>query len=148
MASAYFIIPGNPQGKARARTFYNSKLGRTQSITPEKTVIYENLVKQMFIEHTGEARWFDKEPLSMWIKAFYPIPKSTSKKNRQLMIDGKILPTKKPDADNVAKVICDALNDVAYGDDTQIVKLTILKAYSAEPPRVEVLIENLELGGD
>ena len=147
MKSVYFTVDGPVVGKARARTFYNPKLGRSQSITPEKTVLYENLIKQSFTQQAyKDARWFDKEPLRMYIKAFYPIPKSTSKKNRQLMIEGKLFPTKKPDADNVAKVVCDALNGVAYGDDTQIVRLSVEKVYTDEPPMVQVLIE--EVGDD
>ena len=49
------------------------------------------------------------------------------------MLQGKILPTKKPDCDNIAKIICDALNGVAYDDDKQIVALKVTKIYSAEP---------------
>ena len=57
---AYFIVDGKPQGKARARTFYNPKLGRVQSMTPENTVLYENLVKQSFVQQTDkDARWFN-----------------------------------------------------------------------------------------
>ena len=145
--SAYFVIDGKPQGKARARTFYNPKLGRVQSMTPENTVLYENLVKQSFVQQADkDARWFNKEPLAVYITAFYPIPASTTKKDRQLICSGKLFPTKKPDADNVAKVICDALNGVAYGDDTQIIKLSILKAYTEEQPRVQVCIEEIKEG--
>ena len=145
--AAYFVIDGKPQGKARARTFYNPKLGRVQSMTPENTVLYENLVKQSFIQQADKAaRWFGKEPLAVYITAFYPIPASTTKKDRQLICSGKLYPTKKPDADNVAKVICDALNGVAYGDDTQIIKLLILKAYTEEQPRVQVCIEEIKEG--
>lgn len=142
-----FTIDGKPQGKARARTFYNPRLGRTQSVTPENTVLYENLVKQSFIQQSNEdCRWFNKEPLAMCITAYYPIPASTTKKDRQLIATGKLLPTKKPDVDNVAKVICDALNGVAYGDDTQIIKLVVLKAYTEGQPRVQVYIEEIEEG--
>ena len=145
--AAYFVIDGKPQGKARARTFYNPKLGRVQSMTPENTVLYENLVKQSFVQQADkDARWFNKEPLAVYITAFYPIPASTTKKDRQLICSGKLFPTKKPDADNVAKVICDALNGVAYGDDTQIIKLSILKAYTEEQPRVQVCIEEIKEG--
>lgn len=49
------------------------------------------------------------------------------------MLQGKILPTKKPDCDNIAKIICDALNGVAYKDDKQIVQLLVSKVYSVEP---------------
>ena len=144
---AFFSIDGKPQGKARARTFYNPKLGRVQSMTPENTVLYENLVKQSFVQQADrDARWFNKEPLAVSITAFYPIPASTSKKDRQLICSGKLFPTKKPDADNIAKVICDALNGVAYGDDTQIIKLAVLKAYTEGQPRVQVCIEEIKEG--
>lgn len=58
------------------------------------------------------------------------------------MLDGKILPAKKPDIDNVVKAVLDALNGVAYRDDTQVVELHVRKSYS-EKPRVEVSIEKI-----
>ncbi|WP_334299865.1 RusA family crossover junction endodeoxyribonuclease [Anaerobutyricum hallii] len=51
-------------------------------------------------------------------------------------------PTKKPDLDNVIKSILDALNKVAYHDDTQIVSLSMEKFYS-DSPRVEVTINSI-----
>jgi len=57
--------------------------------------------------------------------------KSTSKKKRQQMLDGEILPLKKPDMDNIVKVIADALNSVAYQDDSQVVFVKAKKVYSA-----------------
>lgn len=142
--SITFTVPGNPQGKARARTFYNQKLGRSQSITPEKTVLYENLVKQCFTANC-DGGFFDKEPLVMMVIAYFPIPKSTTKKDRGLIAEGLLFPTKKPDADNIAKVICDALNGVAYGDDTQVVSLTVMKEYTDAEPRVEVYIDEAKI---
>lgn len=139
---ADFMIEGKPQGKARARTFYNPKLGRSQSVTPENTVLYENYVKQCFVQQTKETeRWFNGEPLYMYISARFPIPKSTTKRDRQLIGEGKLFPTKKPDGDNIAKVICDALNGVAYSDDTQIVKLVVSKIYTACNPSVMVHLQ-------
>lgn len=38
------------------------------------------------------------------------------------MLAGEIRPTKKPDMDNVVKIIADSLNNLAYYDDTQIVE--------------------------
>ena len=78
------------------------------------------------------------------IYAYYKIPKSTSKKKRAEMLEGRIFPTIKPDADNVAKIILDALNGVVYEDDKQVVGLLTLKRYSEEP-RVEVIINEVEL---
>ncbi len=44
----FIVIPGKPQGKARART---CKTGH--SYTPESTVLYENLIKTSFLERYG-----------------------------------------------------------------------------------------------
>ena len=139
----HFVIDGKPQGKARARTFYNPRLGRVQSITPEETVNYENWVKMCFMNQVKDKRWFDKEPLKMSIEAYFPIPKSTTKRDRERIDLGQLWPTKKPDADNIAKVICDALNGVAYGDDTQIIVLEVLKDFTEENPRVEVYLKGI-----
>lgn len=55
------------------------------------------------------------------------------------MLNGLIRPTKKPDMDNVVKVIADSLNQLAYRDDTQIVDCQCRKFYS-DRPRVDVVI--------
>ncbi len=139
----WFRVPGPPKGKARARTFYNPKLGRMQSITPEGTVLYENLIKTCYMEKAQEEKfegYFNKEPIHMMIVATYEIPKSTSKKRRLLMEAREELPCKKPDADNIAKVICDALNKVAYGDDTQICSLKVDKRYTRADEEASVLV--------
>lgn len=47
------------------------------------------------------------------------------------MLDGKELPLKKPDIDNIVKVVADALNGVAYHDDTQIIMVVAKKVYSS-----------------
>lgn len=69
----------------------------------------------------------------MLIEVSMPIPKSTPKKKKAMMLDGKIQPTKKPDLDNIAKIISDALNGIAYNDDKQIVHLKVTKKYNKTP---------------
>lgn len=135
-----FTVPGKPQGKARART---TKTGHTY--TPKKTVMYENLVKTCFMESQPRQTWFDGEPLDVKIYARFPIPKSITKRHRMEIIVGHIMPTITPDADNIAKVICDALNGVAYYDDRQICRLEVNKEYVLEdtPAHVTVSIEAL-----
>ena len=56
---------------------------------------------------------------------------------------GEILPTKKPDADNIAKIIADALNGVAYRDDSQIAEMLIVRRY-ADIPVVAVEIQEID----
>ena len=75
----------------------------------------------------------------MDITACYAIPKRIPKRDREQMLEGKIRPTVKPDCDNIAKVVCDALNGLAYHDDNQVTNLTVAKRYT-ERPRVVVRI--------
>lgn len=128
-------IPGAPRGKARPRV---TKRG---TYTPEETRRYEELVRACWAKDGGE-RFGDDAALNVLIMAWFPIPQSTSKAKRMEMLLGHIRPAKKPDCDNVAKIICDALNGCAYKDDAQIVRCTIAKYYS-ETPRVEVDIQEV-----
>lgn len=136
-----FYVPGKPQGKARARTFYNKRLGHMQSITPENTVLYENRIIQCFLEQAGTERKLLEGPVQVYIAAYYPVPKSTTKKNRKEIAEQRLLPTKKPDADNIAKVVCDALNQIAYADDTQIVRLIVTKHFENEENPAGIVVE-------
>lgn len=123
-----FTIPGEPTGKARPRV---TKWGTHNT---EKTILYENLVKMCYQEQCGE---YTEKPLRADIAVFYSIPKSTPKKHIETMLNGYLRPCKKPDIDNICKIIFDALNGIAYKDDTQIIELHMWKWYS-ETPRVEV----------
>ena len=130
-----FTILGEPAGKGRPRF---TREGRTY--TPEKTASYENLVKLEYEQQCANHRFPDDAQLDVRIVAYYEIPKSTSKKKAKLMEEGKIRPTKKPDFDNIGKIICDSLNQRAYRDDAQIVDAQVRKFYSRNP-RVVVTIQ-------
>lgn len=137
-----FSIKCCPQGKARARTFYDKRQGKMRSITPEQTKDYESLVRFSYKDAGGE--YYDKQLMAVDIKAYYPIPKSYSKKKTIACLEGKIRPTTKPDLDNITKAILDALNGVAWYDDSQVVSLTINKYY-AGIGYVDVEIEPLDI---
>ena len=141
-----FTVYGEPQGKGRPRfgARYSPSAGRAfvNVRTPEKTVAYENLVKLEYGIQTKDFRFDEGTQLDMRILAFYSIPKSESKKRKAAMIEGRIRPVKKPDIDNVVKIIADSLNKIAYKDDTQIVDCQCRKFYSEEP-RVEVTIQEV-----
>ena len=134
-----FTVVGEPKGKGRPRFVRTYSGGR--AVTPKDTVIYENLVKTEYEYQVGE-RFDDGMQLSMKIDAYFGIPKSKSKKVKKDMEEGFIRPTKKPDMDNIVKIIADSLNDIAYHDDSAVVECSVSKWYSYNP-RVEVTIENL-----
>lgn len=133
------IIPGEPMGKQRPRM--NTRTG--VAYTPRKTVLYENWVRECYCISKDKTKL--EGALKADIKVYMGIPKSTSKKKRQAMLDGKIRPTKKPDLDNICKIILDSLNSIVYDDDKQIVECWIEKWYGEEP-RVVVQIEEIQKG--
>jgi len=129
-------IPGKPFGKQRPRvTFAN---GYARAYTPDKTVNYEEYIKLLYLKVKNNTL-YDK-PLKVTIKAFFGIPDSFSKKKKESALRGDIRPTVKPDTDNIAKICCDALNGLAYKDDSQITTLSVTKCYS-EMPKVIIKIE-------
>lgn len=132
-------IYGEPQGKGRPR--FSTVCGHVKTRTPDQTIIYENLVKTEYRNQSG-IRFPDDAMLDVRVMAYYTIPKSISKKKRQAMLDHKVRPTKKPDFDNIGKVICDSLNGIAYRDDAQIVDAQVRKFYS-DTPRVVVIITDI-----
>lgn len=138
MKKVKFVVYGEPKGKGRPR--FSRQNGR--AYTPAKTVNYETLVRTEYELQCDRFKFDDDTMLDMRIVAYYPIPKSGSKKVREMKKNNLIRPTKKPDMDNVVKMIADALNQVAYKDDTQIVDCQIRKFFSDEP-RVEVTIREV-----
>lgn len=144
MDKIVFTVPGAPAGKARARTVKNKYTGQTMSFTPESTILYENLIKNCYMQASAYI-FNNKEPLRLCINAYFAPPASASKKRCGAMLTGNERPVKKPDADNIAKTVCDALNGLAYGDDTQICQLIVNKTYAAVA-RLEVEIEPIITG--
>lgn len=134
-----FTVLGQPQGKGRPRFVRTATGGR--AVTPARTRAYESYISW---EYTRQANVYysARYALKMSIKAFFKVPKSTSKKQKTKMLAGEIRPTKKPDMDNIIKAIADALNGIAYEDDKQIVECCIKKYYTEEE-RIEVEIENI-----
>lgn len=126
-------IPGEPVAKGRPR------VTRHGAYTPEKTINYETLVKQLYI--TNKLPKLDGQ-LRMEINAYFKIPKSATKGKRLAMEHNITRPTKRPDGDNILKIIGDALNGLAYDDDSQVVDSIVRKWYSTEP-RVEVEISEV-----
>lgn len=135
-----FTIPGNPRGKQRPRLCKFN--GKNYVYTPKETVNYEDLVKSSYLAKYNSC--FKKDvPLEVLILAAFSIPKKIKKGLKSLMAAGVLLPTKKPDCDNIIKIILDGLNGVAYHDDSQICRVSLKKIYS-EKPGIAVLIRNIE----
>lgn len=139
-----FVIPGEAKGKARPKSTVVN--GHARVYTPGKQIEYENWVRLNFLEDNPEFAsrplFAEDKPLNVVIRIYRQMPKSFSKKKRQEMCLRPCLT--KPDVDNVAKSICDALNGIAYHDDSQIYTLTVSKEWSPDTSRVMVIIAEWE----
>lgn len=143
MKEIYFIVDGKVQPKQRPRVFRNKYTGRTQTITPQATVDYENKVKASFYEACDGEKFFLTGAVQMTVNVYVAITKSTPKKTREKMLTGELKPiTRTGDLDNLFKAISDALNGVAYDDDSQIIDATIRKFYGEEA-RAEITIREV-----
>jgi Holliday junction resolvase RusA-like endonuclease len=107
------------------------RFGKQITYTPKQTSEYEKLIKASYM--AVSRTFFEKDvPLEINILAFFSGKYSDSS-----------WMTKKPDADNIIKIILDGLNKVAFYDDAQVCKLYFEKRY-AKIPRVEITIKNLK----
>lgn len=134
----HFTVPGEPRGKGRPR--FSSRGGFVRSYTDAKTRTYEELVTRQ-----ASLAYADCDPLpspmSVRIICHAGIPVSWSKRKQQAALQGTVIPGK-PDLDNVAKAVLDAMNKVIYLDDAQVIRLVIEKKYSLEP-RLEVYVNEI-----
>ena len=125
-----FEVDGDPVGKQRAR---HRRVGNfIQTYTPTKTRSYEQQIKDAAKQAMGITEPLET-PISLYLYIRAPIPKSTTKKALQGILDGLIKPIKKPDASNVLKSVEDAMNGVVYKDDSQIVNIHCTKVYASVP---------------
>jgi len=129
-------IPIEPVGQMRARHSARGGIARTHKATAQKTA--EQRLLAFAVQHKPEKPM--DGPLEVTIDAYMPIPKSMGKSSRVQALAGVIRPTKKPDADNIAKHLLDCFNEIFWTDDKNIVCLSVRKFYS-DTPRWEVWIE-------
>lgn len=130
------FFPFEPVAKGRPRF---TRTGH--AYTPKKTADYEKAIKEHYQAEHGELFVGSIE-----IKLVFqmPVPKGYPKRVKQQIEEGTIKHTKKPDVDNLAKAILDALNEVAFTDDSHITKLTLIKRYSFYPGTTMTIREDIE----
>lgn len=122
-----FEVIGEVVGKERPRV--NMYTGRVY--TPNRTKDYEVLIQQYFkIKYPNHEILNGR--ISIEIIAYLKIPKSTTKIKTQEMLENKISPTKKPDVDNIAKSVLDAMNGIVFNDDNQVSKISVEKRFALE----------------
>lgn len=121
-----FIVEGKQIAKERPRKGKNGIF-----YTPKKTLDYEGKIVDSFLKlhYTKRKKYAKDIPLGIICTFCIQTPKSFSKVKRQKALNGEIIPKRK-DVDNMLKTIMDALNKVAYEDDSQITEAIIRKKYA------------------
>lgn len=151
-----FVIPGEPFGKLNMRPAMIN--GHARAYSPKENNMYMDRIIGLLNQNLifTEPFIFPKgKSVKITITAFFKVPDGHYKyykrekisrydQEGQDMLAGIIRPTKKPDCDNISKVICDAISHQGrvWYDDNQVVSDLIMKYYDTNP-RVEVVIEEL-----
>ena len=140
MKEIEFVVYGRPKGKGRPRFTMDG-----HAYTPQTTRMYEKEIRQAFREAGGTS--FGSVPVSVEVTAYYPVPKSARKADKEAMAAGLVVPMVKPDIDNVLKAILDGIqgNDGAFHDDVQVVSVRAEKRYDriGSPGAVVVRIRDV-----
>lgn len=137
-----FTVYGEPVPKLRPRVVFRANIGRAIAISNPKTVSYEDAIRHAASLNRPPIPMTDM--LALTINVYRSIPKSMSKKKRELAIKELLRPISRPDLDNYVKVK-DALNGIIWKDDSQVVRIIANKYYS-EMPRIEFEIFPIGIG--
>jgi len=132
-----FRVEGPPQGKGRPR--FSTRGGFVKTYTPQTTVTYENMIKASAMVAMGASKPLES-PIAVFLHVTKAIPASYTKKRIEACLNGSERPTKKPDIDNILKCYLDAMNDIVYKDDKQVVTIHATQVYGTFPV-VEVLVK-------
>lgn len=132
-----FAVDMKPTGKERPR--FTVQGGRVHTYTPQKTKDAEAEISAAYLMAGGKRY---EGPVMVGVTAVYKVPKNTPKNKREEMLEGKVKPKTKPDIDNVVKLVLDALNGVAYIDDSQVVYVRCGKIYGTTAQMIVEVCES------
>jgi Holliday junction resolvase RusA-like endonuclease len=126
----------NGEPVAKGRPIVGKVGGKVTVRTPARTRAHESALAA-----AGREAMQGKPPLDGRFGAMFvfvlPVPKSWPADKRNAALADDIRPIGKPDLDNLIKAACDALNGIAWVDDSQIVSINALKIYG-DRPRTEI----------
>lgn len=118
MHTESFVYVGKVRAQSRPRFTRKGK-----PYDKKEAVAYKKAVADAYKKQCGAYKFADGVPLSMRVTIERDLPKSKRRKTFVVVEPD----TSKPDIDNYAKAVMDALNGIAYRDDSQITKLTVEK---------------------
>lgn len=128
MTSVDFHVTAKVRGCARPRVTRNG------TYIPKTTREYQKAVKDAF-KSTGAGKMTG--PIAVSIDVFRKLPSGEPKSVTHKP------DTVRPDADNIAKTILDALNGLAWEDDNQVVFLCVQKHPRSRAQKEDCVVVNI-----
>ena len=119
------FIPGDPVAQPRPKVSTRGGFARAYVDAKHPIHAYKQAIRLAYVNAGGDVLG---GPVHVSISCWFARPKSHSKKRS----DAPEPKVTKPDVDNLAKAILDALNGVAYEDDSQVYWLEVQKRYAGE----------------
>ncbi len=121
-----FTLNAVPTPQARPRHTMVGGFSRTYKTAEQKR--NEQTLDALLAAHAPETPI--RGAVSLEFAAVFPVPASASRKRRREMLDGVIGHTQKPDLDNLAKQLKDAMTRLQYWlDDRQVVRISCEKRW-------------------
>ncbi len=140
-----FWVPGAPVAKGRGRMFVGPN-GRPRQHTPKATVDWERQAALFATQALPAGHERFQGAVSVHVEAWFPIPTTWPRWKREMAKAGQLGHTQRPDGDNIAKAVMDAINatEVVWHDDAQVVYAAVHKRYG-ERVGVGVRVESCPL---
>lgn len=143
MKKLEFTIPGEPISQGRPR--FSTHGGFARAYDPKKSRDGKAIVKLCARDAVQASSWNEPitGPIEMLVQFGIALPKS---QHRKKSIVPRQWRTKKPDIDNLMKLVKDACSGVVFLDDNQIVRVIGEKIQCAqdEAPFTKVRFSELE----
>lgn len=134
------VVLGKVQSQLRPIISTIAHNKKAIAVDPEKCRLYKEKVK------TTASNYYNgkplDEPLEVEVNIYMEIPKSWTKKKKEMALSGELAPTSRSDLDNLTKGLWDGCTGVVWKDDGCIVNYKASKRYS-EVPRAEIIVKKL-----
>jgi len=125
-AALTFTVRGNPVPQPRARVTARGKFAHAYTPKAHPVHDYRKAIAVGAAAFPAMCGGLSEQPISVTIKLTFERPPSHLNKSG-IKASAPRLP--KPDVDNVAKAVLDAINGVAWHDDSQVAELIVRKSY-------------------
>lgn len=127
-----FFCPGLPKPGGSKKAFYNAKLGRSLIVDASNNKDWRTALGVYAQQARGDQPLYD-EPLTLTVNFFMPRPKNHFRTNGELKPNAPIFHSSRPDATKLLRCLEDALTNILWKDDSQIVIQSVIKRYGNEP---------------